>query len=141
MADALTSLTAIGGLLTAKYFGWIWMDPVMGLVGSALVARWSLGLLKQTSRLLLDHQADEETLAEVCAAIEGNGQDKVEDLHVWSIGPGIYSVILGIRTAEKRSAEYFKTKLDAERFPHITVELSRVPPSGDAILPDKAPQS
>jgi cation diffusion facilitator family transporter len=125
MADALTSLTAIGGLLTAKYFGWIWMDPVMGLVGSALVARWSVGLLKQTSRLLLDHQADDETLAEVRAAIEGDGQDEVEDLHVWSIGPGIYSVIMGIRTAEDRTPEYFKTKLDAGRFPHITVELDR----------------
>ena len=54
LADALTSLTAIFALLTGKYFGWVWMDPVMGLVGSAVIARWSYGLLRDTSRVLLD---------------------------------------------------------------------------------------
>jgi cation diffusion facilitator family transporter len=125
MADALTSLTAIGGLLTAKYFGWIWMDPVMGLVGSALVARWSIGLLKQTSGLLLDHQADDEMLEEIRSAVQADGQAEVEDLHVWNIGPGIYSVILAINTVGERTPQEFRDKFDAERFPHITVELHR----------------
>ncbi len=92
LADALTSLTAIVALLTGKYMGWQWMDPVMGIVGSLLVARWSIGLLRQTSHVLLDHQAPEEVLQRIRQALEQDGSDRVSDLHVWSVGPGIWAL-------------------------------------------------
>ncbi|MCW8851248.1 MAG: CDF family Co(II)/Ni(II) efflux transporter DmeF, partial [Gammaproteobacteria bacterium] len=91
MADALTSVLAIIALLAAKYFGYIWMDPVMGIVGAVLVARWSYGLLGSTSGVLLDRQAPEVLQREIREILEADEDTRVTDLHVWSIGPGIYS--------------------------------------------------
>lgn len=123
LADALTSVTAIVALLTAKYFGWIWMDPLMGIVGSLLVARWSVGLLRQTSGVLLDRQAPPETVQAVQSAIEGDGHSKVVDLHIWSIGPGIWSVILSIVSERPETPQDYRERLDADQFPHVTVEV------------------
>ena len=54
LADALTSILAIVALLAGKYFGANWMDPAMGIVGAALVARWSYGLIRDSAKVLLD---------------------------------------------------------------------------------------
>jgi cation diffusion facilitator family transporter len=123
LADALTSLLAIVALLAAKYFGLLWMDPVMGLVGAALVARWSFGLLKATSAVLLDRSA-----AEVCAAvkeaIERVDGNRVVDLHVWSIGLDLYSAALTVVTPSPRPPEHYKTLLPAGlNIVHATVEI------------------
>ncbi|KAF0094628.1 MAG: cation diffusion facilitator family transporter [Puniceicoccaceae bacterium 5H] len=123
LADALTSVTAIVALLAAKYFGWIWMDPIMGLVGSLLVARWSLGLLKQTSGVLLDRQAHEHEVEEVRSAIEDDGHSHVTDLHVWSIGPGLHSVIVALVSETPESPAAYRQRLDPAEFPHVTVEV------------------
>ncbi len=90
LADALTSVLAIAALLAGKYLGWNWMDPAMGIVGALLVARWSLGLIRQTSAVLLDQQND-EAAEQIRAALEADGRTRVSDLHVWSIGPGLHA--------------------------------------------------
>ncbi|MCB1120606.1 MAG: CDF family Co(II)/Ni(II) efflux transporter DmeF [Verrucomicrobiae bacterium] len=123
LADALTSLTAIVALLTAKYFGWIWMDPVMGIVGAALVAKWSLGLLRQTSRLLLDHQAPNTVLLSIREAIEKDEPIRIADLHTWSIGPGIYNVVMTVVTDQSVTPDGLKARLDPHQYPHITIEI------------------
>lgn len=123
LADALTSVTAIIALLTAKYFGWIWMDPLMGIVGSLLVAKWSIGLLKQTSSTLLDHQAPPNVMNTVRDAIESDGHSRISDLHVWLIGLNQYSVIASIVSENPERPEAYRARLDCERFPHTTVEI------------------
>jgi len=123
LADALTSVTAIIALLAAKYFGWIWMDPFMGIVGSLLVAKWSIGLLKQTSRTLLDHQAPEEVVNSVRHKIEEDGHSHITDLHVWSIGTNQFGVILTVASKSPLAAEDYRARLDLNQFPHTTVEI------------------
>lgn len=122
LADALTSVTAIIALLAAKYFGWIWMDPIMGIVGSLLVAKWSIGLLKQSSRTLLDHQAPEEVVNPLRKAIEDDGHSHITDLHVWSIGINQYGVVLVIASNTPDTPDAYRARLNSERFPHTTIE-------------------
>ena len=86
LADALTSLLAIFALLAGKFLGLNWMDPAMGIVGAILVARWSVGLIRDTSGILLDHQAPAAVQEKARTAIEGIDDNRVADLHIWSIG-------------------------------------------------------
>lgn len=124
LADALTSLTAIVALLAAKYFGWIWMDPLMGIVGSVLVAKWSIGLLKQTSRILLDHQATQEVTDTVRSKIEGDRHSHISDLHIWMIAPNRYAVIISVVSKTAETPDCYRARLDSETFAHITVEIN-----------------
>ena len=124
LADALTSVTAIIALLAAKYFGWIWMDPVMGIAGSLLVAHWSIGLLRQSSRVLLDRQAPSHMMDAVREAVEQDGHSKVADLHVWSVAPNVFSVILSVCTNKPATPDEYRKRLDPEQFPHVTVEVN-----------------
>lgn len=124
LADALTSLLAIFALLAGKYLGLTWMDPVMGLVGAALVARWSLGLLRSTSDVLLDRQVPREMLEEIRAELEGGADTLVTDLHVWSVGPGIYSVVASLVSEDPRSAERYKQRLAGRpELVHVSIEV------------------
>jgi cation diffusion facilitator family transporter len=88
IADAVVSVLAITGLVLARGFGWIWMDPLVGLVGALVIASWSYGLLRDTGRILLDMGPDEHLSAEVRAAIERDG-DELTDLHLWRLGRSI----------------------------------------------------
>lgn len=127
LADALTSLLAIFALLAAKYFGLTWMDPFMGLVGAVLVARWSFGLLKATSAVLLDRSAAPGVCAAVKAAIERVDGNRVVDLHVWCIGLNLYSAALTVVTPSPRPPEHYKALLPAElNIVHATVEIHAV---------------
>lgn len=124
LADALTSFTAIFALLGGKFFGLMWLDPVMGIVGSLLVASWSWGLLRQSSRVLLDHQAPAALRTRLKAAVEAVGEDRVADLHVWSIGPGIWATELSIVTHDPRSPAEYKARLPSDlKLEHVTVEV------------------
>ena len=128
LADALTSLLAIVALLAAKYFGLVWMDPFMGLVGAALVARWSFGLLKATSAVLLDRSAAPEVCRAVKEAIERVDGNRVVDLHVWCIGLNLYSAALTVVTPSPRPPERYKTLLPAGlNIVHATVEIHSAP--------------
>lgn len=128
LADALTSFAAIFALLAGKYFGQAWLDPAMGVVGSLLVARWSWGLLRDTSNVLLDHQAPARLRDEVRAALEGTPDERVVDLHVWSIGPGAFSLCATIVANAPRTPEEYKAALPAGRgLRHATLEVHRCP--------------
>ncbi len=124
MADALTSILAIVALVAAKYFGYVWMDPVMGIVGAILVARWSYGLLGSTSAVLLDRQAPEELRETLRQAIEQDGDSRVTDLHVWSIGPEIYSALISIIAHKPATPDKYKARLPTSAsLVHVTVEV------------------
>jgi Co/Zn/Cd efflux system component len=101
-------LLAIFALLTGKFLGLNWMDPAMGIVGAILVARWSFGLIRDTSGILLDHQAPGALLEKVRGAIESVDVNRITDLHIWSIGPGIYSATLTVVSESPRPPEYYK---------------------------------
>ena len=125
LADTLTSLLAIVALLAAKYYGWIWMDPLMGIVGAVLITKWSMGLLKQTSAVLLDRQAPDHLIESVITRIKSL-PCKVEiiDLHVWSIGPNIYSAEITIVTDNENSISMFKSEMHTlTEIVHSTVEV------------------
>lgn len=127
LADALTSLLAIFALLIGKYFGAIWMDPLMGIVGAVLVARWSLGLLRSTTGILLDEQANDAMLDAARSRIEREPECKVVDLHIWTVAPGVHSAIVSIVAAEAREPEYYKAALREElKLDHLTVEVLRL---------------
>lgn len=124
LADALTSLLAIAALLAAKFWGVNWLDPVMGIVGALLVARWSLGLIRSSSRVLLDWQADDETVESLRASIEAESTDRVTDLHAWSIGHGIFSVQMTIVSDQPKSPTHYKELLRSDvNVVHSTVEV------------------
>jgi cation diffusion facilitator family transporter len=126
LADALTSLLAILALLTAKYFGWIWADPAMGVVGAILVARWSLGLLHSSGTILLDRQAPEAMRVAIRKEIERHGDCELTDLHVWAVGPRMYSVLIGLVSADPQAPEHYKRLVPKNLgVVHINVEVHR----------------
>ncbi len=127
LTDALTSILAIGALLAAKYFGYIWMDPMMGVVGAILIARWSLGLLRSTSHILLDKQAPDEILEKIKEFIEADGVSQIEDLHVWSIGPNIYTAIISINSSAPKTPDEYKALLPHDLgLEHISIEVQKL---------------
>lgn len=128
MADALTSVLAIIALLAAKYFGYIWMDPVMGIVGAALVARWSFGLLGSTSGILLDRQAPESLQQKLRGVLEADEDTRITDLHLWSIGPDIYSAQIALVGHNPLSASEYKALIpDSLGLVHISIEVHVCP--------------
>jgi cation diffusion facilitator family transporter len=129
LADALTSVLAIVALLLGKFAGMVWMDPVMGLLGGALIARWSFGLLHDTGAILLDAAVDEKGVAAIRKAIESDAGSRVSDLHVWKVGPNDDAAIVSIVTDHPKPATHYKGLL--ARIPnlsHITVEINPVIP-------------
>ncbi|OGO31446.1 MAG: cation diffusion facilitator family transporter [Chloroflexi bacterium RBG_16_54_11] len=123
-ADAATSVLAIIALLAAKYFGWIWADPLMGIVGAFMVARWSFGLLNNASRVLLDHQIPVNVRQRIIDIIESYKDTRVSDLHLWCIGPGIYSANLSIVTKFPDAPNKYKTMIPNNLgVVHTTVEV------------------
>lgn len=126
LADALTSVLAIFALLAGKYLGLVWMDPLMGVLGAFLVARWSLGLLRTTSGVLLDHQAPKEVRKVITKRIEQDNDSKVVDLHVWAIGPGIYAAILVVVAHEPATPDQYRARIqDDPRLQHVSIEVHR----------------
>lgn len=124
LADALTSILAIAALLAGKWGGWIWLDPAMGVVGAVLVSRWSWGLLGATSSILLDRQGPEELRERIRRRIEEMQQARVTDLHLWSIGPGIWALEMVVVAADPQSPDYYKSLLPAGMgIVHATVEV------------------
>jgi len=125
LADALTSLLAIIALFAGKALGWVWMDPIMGIVGAILITRWSYGLLKDTSSILLDRQVNEETLSKVRQIIEADADNKVADLHIWRIAPNHFAAIIAIVTHTPQSAAHYKNLVaDFDELAHVTIEIS-----------------
>lgn len=124
IADAAVSVLTIIGLLLAKSFGWVWMDPVAGIVGALVIANWSYGLIRDTSRNLLDISPDERMAGKVKAALEASGDDLV-DLHVWRLGPGHLGVVASILSQDpQRGPEFYHSILHRFKgLSHVTVEV------------------
>ena len=123
LADALTSVLAIFALLAGKYLGQNWLDPFMGLVGAALVVRWSWGLLRTSSHVLLDMRAPEKVGEAIRKAIESVGDNRVSDLHVWSVGPGIHAAQIAIVSSQPLDPDSYYSRLPKELgLVHVTVE-------------------
>ncbi len=126
VADAMTSVLAIVALLAGKWLGWTWLDSTMGIVGALLVGRWSLGLLGTTTAVLLDRQGPKSLEELVRRSIEGTEQARVTDLHLWSIGPGIWAVELVVVATQPQAPDYYKSLLPRELgLVHATVEVHR----------------
>jgi cation diffusion facilitator family transporter len=126
LADAATSVLAIIALLGGLYIGAAWLDPVMGLVGAALVAVWAWGLMRDSGRVLLDAEMDAPVVAEVREVIErGEVPARVTDLHVWRVGRAHYACVVSVSTASDRDSEYFRRALAVHgELVHITVEVA-----------------
>jgi cation diffusion facilitator family transporter len=125
LADALTSLLAITALVSGKYLGWNWLDPIMGIVGAAVITRWSYLLLKETSPVLLDGSIEGEYLTAIKKKIEKAKDNRIADIHVWRVGPAHYAAIISIVTHYPQRIEYYKELLrDFEELSHITIEIN-----------------
>ena len=128
LADALTSLLAIAALLSAKYYGFAWMDPAVGIVGAVLVASWSIGLLRTTSGVLLDRQGPEPIRDRITDSIEQDGDSKVADLHLWSIGPDIYSALIAVVAHDPATPGQYKERIPGNLgLVHVAVEVHTCP--------------
>lgn len=123
-ADALTSVLAIGALLAGRGLGWAWMDPAMGIAGATVIAVWAYGLLRDSSRVLLDREADPAVAHHIRADVEAQGGDRVADLHLWRVGPGHFAAIVTVVTHQARTPDYYKALLKHHReLSHVTVEV------------------
>lgn len=130
LADALTSLTAIVALLSGKYFGWAWLDPAMGIVGSLIVGSWAYGLIRDTSGILLDRTPESSDLpVEIRRAVESDGDSHVADLHVWQISPGKFSAIVSIVAQAPKDVELYREMFrEHSELVHVSVEVRRSTP-------------
>ena len=128
VADALTSVIAIAALLAGKLFGWVWMDPVGGVIGAVVIMKWSFSLLRDTGAVLLDLEPDPRLSARIRERIEDDSGDKVADLHVWRVGPGNFAAIISIVSAEPRPPAHYKGRLKGiGHLAHVTVEVQACP--------------
>lgn len=124
LADALTSILAICALTMGKYWGLTWMDPAMGLVGSVVIARWSIRLLKDTGRILMDIDPAAKRARRAREILEGEKGVEVVDLHVWRLGPGHYGAIVSLTAQDPAPPAHYKDRLAAmPELSHITVEV------------------
>jgi len=127
VADALTSVLAIVALLAGRYFGWVWLDPIIGIVGAIVIARWSYGLIRSSAATLLDTVPDKELQLRIRERLETTG-DRVSDLHLWQVGPGHHAAIVSIVADMPEPPQAYKSKLaDLPGLSHVTVEVERCP--------------
>jgi len=123
LADAAVSVLVIAGLLLARAFGWLWMDPLAGIVGACVIASWSGGLMRDTGAILLDMVPDRGVAEGVRRAVEAEG-DQVTDLHLWRLGPGHLGAIVSVRTEQARRPGFYRARLAKFRsLSHVTVEV------------------
>jgi cation diffusion facilitator family transporter len=123
MADAAVSVLVIVGLLLARAFGWVWMDPLVGIVGACVIASWAYGLVRDTGRILIDMNPDQDLTERLRQEIETDG-DRLTDLHVWRLGPGHLAAVLSVATGHSRRPEDYHERLrHFSALSHITVEV------------------
>ncbi len=122
-ADAAVSVLVIAGLVLARLFGWLWMDPLAGIVGACVIASWSYGLVRDTGAILLDMIPDRQLAESVRQVVEAEG-DTLADLHLWRVGPGHLAAIIAVASREPRRPEYYRERLARFKLlSHVTVEI------------------
>jgi cation diffusion facilitator family transporter len=130
LADAATSVLAIAALLSGRYLGLTWLDPLMGLAGACLIAQWSISLIRDSGAVLTDAVPDRHLAEHIREHLEIGG-DRVADLHLWRIGPGHTAVVIAIVSDDPREPDHYKQRLrDLPGLSHITVEVQRCPHHG-----------
>ncbi len=128
IADAMTSILAIFALLVGKLAGWVWVDPLMGIVGSMVIMRWSYGLLRDTGRILLDSGVNKETISSIQTLIEEDSDNRVVDLHVWKVGSHQLAAIISLVTHFPKQPDYYKQLLHGlGDLQHISIEVNHHP--------------
>ncbi len=127
LADAFTTLAAIFALLGGRFFGWSWLDPVVGLVGSAVVFSWAYSLLRDTSGILLDRTPQSCDLPdEIRRMVESDGDALVSDLHIWQVSMGKFAAIVSVVAHEPKSVEAYRELFrEHEELVHVTVEVQQ----------------
>lgn len=124
IADALTSIFAILALLGAKYFGWNWLDPFMGMLGAILIFRWTYYLMKETSVILVDRTTDDEIIQEIKDEIEWDGKSEIKDLHIWKVGQGKFACVLCIDAKSLYTTHDYQHRLVVvHELAHTTIEV------------------
>lgn len=125
LADALTSVLAIGALLAARFYGWTFLDPVIGIVGAAVIAHWAWGLTRDAGAVLLDAVPNRSIDDAIRARLEA-GHDRIADLHIWRLGPGHHGAIVSLVADAPEPVEHYKRLLDdVAGLSHVTVEVYR----------------
>ena len=135
LADALTSILAIIALCGGKFFGWIWLDAVMGIVGAMVIAKWAYNLLLDTSAVLLDGAVDKEIRSSVLTVIESDADNRVADLHLWHLSQNHLAAMISLVTHYPQEPEYYRHLL--QKIPsiaHVIVEVN--PCNGESCHPD-----
>lgn len=128
VADAVTSVLAIIALFAGKYFGWDFLDAILGIVGAVLVAQWSWGLIRETGKTLLDAEMEHPVVKEIQEVVEElDNQITITDLHVWKVGRSKFSCILSLNTVnDSLTAEVVRKALSIhEEIVHISVEINK----------------
>jgi cation diffusion facilitator family transporter len=124
IADALTSLLAIVALITGKYFGWIWMDPIMGIVGAIVILKWAYNLVTQTGKILLDYNVDKSFMTKIKVILESDSDTRISDIHAWKLGSQKYAAIVSIVTHYPKAPDYYKGLLKPlADIAHLTIEV------------------
>lgn len=122
LADAVTSVLAIVALLAGKYLGWVWLDPVMGIVGAIVIARWAWSLMRDTASVLLD-KTDDHVAEEIRELLDQAGKLQITDLHVWRVGPEARAAIVSVHGSSEFSADDVRAVLKpVHEVTHLTVE-------------------
>jgi len=124
LADAFTSVLAITALTGGKFFGWAWLDPAVGVVGSGVVFSWAYTLLRDTSGILLDRTPSSSNLPEeIRRTVESDGDSLVTDLHVWQVGIGKFAAIVSVVAHEPKNSDHYRSLLrEHEQLVHLTIE-------------------
>ncbi len=124
LADAFTSVLAITALTGGKFFGWAWLDPVVGIVGSVVVFSWAYTLLRDTSGILLDRTPPSSDLPDqIRRAVESDGDSLVTDLHVWQVGIGKFAAMISVVAHQPKSTDSYRELLhEHHELVHVTIE-------------------
>ncbi len=127
LADALTSVLAISALLLARSYGWVWIDPLIGLVGAGVIASWSIGLIRAAGAVLLDTVPSATLASKVRERLEQD-DDRIADLHLWRVGPGHAALVVTIVSDRPQAPAIYKERLSGlSGLSHVTVEVDVCP--------------
>ena len=128
LADALTSVLAIGALAGALWMGWWWLDPLVGVLGAVVIGVWSVGLMRESAAVLLDREMDHPLAREIREDIESDGDAKVADLHVWRVGRAQFAAIACVVADAPLAPSVYRERLARhEELVHLSLEVNRCP--------------
>lgn len=125
IVDSMTSVFAILALLAGKYLAWIWLDPAVGVLGAVIIGQWSWALLRQAMPMLLDRIPEEGLVEKVRATLEGDGDTRVADLHLWQVAPGRKAAIISVVNHQGQGVENYRARLEDLGFDHLSIEVNR----------------